>query len=211
MPFFSVSFLQHCTEMWCDVVWDGWVLQLTWCWLAGWRDMAMRRIFWGFCRNWFLLSPLHYLLSRSDLAFKFAEIFVIEKRLPNSVSLGVSDSLTRWVEELLTLWLGESWSRRLSDSVSWGVDDSLTHQRGEFSHSIADSLIRQVEESATPRLGELDNRRLLDSTSRRVGDSSDSTSRGVADSPTRRIGESFFDYEYLREFEAKNGTARNVV
>jgi hypothetical protein len=26
-----------------------------------------------------------------------------------------------------------------------------------------------------------------------------------------RVGESFFDYEYLREFEAKIGTARNVV
>jgi hypothetical protein len=23
--------------------------------------MAMRRIFWGFCRNWFLIDPLHYL------------------------------------------------------------------------------------------------------------------------------------------------------
>ncbi len=30
------------------------------------------------------------------------------------------------------------------------------------------------------------------------------------DFPTRR-GESFFDYKYLREFEAKIGTARNVV
>jgi hypothetical protein len=29
-------------------------------------------------------------------------------------------------------------------------------------------------------------------------------------SPTHRYGESFFD-EYLREFEAKIGTARNVV
>ncbi len=28
---------------------------------------------------------------------------------------------------------------------------------------------------------------------------------------TRRVGESFFDYEYLREFEVKIGTARNVV
>jgi hypothetical protein len=28
---------------------------------------------------------------------------------------------------------------------------------------------------------------------------------------TRRVGESFFDYEYLCEFEAKIGTARKVV
>jgi hypothetical protein len=43
---------------------------------------------------------------------------------------------------------------------------------------------------------------------------------GVVDSPTQRYGESagsgesgesFFEYEYLREFEAKIGTARKVV
>jgi hypothetical protein len=43
------------------------------------RDMAMRRIFWGFCRNWFLIDPVHFLSSRSDFGFKFAEIFIIEK------------------------------------------------------------------------------------------------------------------------------------
>jgi hypothetical protein len=32
-----------------------------------------------------------------------------------------------------------------------------------------------------------------------------------AESPTRRVGESFFDYEYIREFEAKIETARKVV
>jgi hypothetical protein len=31
----------------------------------------------------------------------------------------------------------------------------------------------------------------------------------IVDSPTRRVGESFFDYEYLREFEAKIVIARN--
>ncbi len=45
---------------------------------------------------------------------------------------------------------------------------------------------------------------------------------GVGDSPTQRYGESatphivdsgesIFDYEYLREFEAKIGTARKVL
>jgi hypothetical protein len=33
----------------------------------------------------------------------------------------------------------------------------------------------------------------------------------LVDSPTHRYGESFFEYEYLREFEDKIGTARNVV
>ncbi len=41
--------------------------------------MAMRRIFWGFFRNWFLMSPLHYLSGRSDFGFEFSEIFVFEK------------------------------------------------------------------------------------------------------------------------------------
>jgi hypothetical protein len=33
----------------------------------------------------------------------------------------------------------------------------------------------------------------------------------LVDSPTRRVGESFFEHKYLREFEAKIGMARNVV
>jgi len=45
------------------------------------RNMAKRQIFWGFCRNWFLIDPSHYLSSRSDFGFEFAEIFIIEKRL----------------------------------------------------------------------------------------------------------------------------------
>jgi hypothetical protein len=52
----------------------------------------MRRIFWGFCRNWFLMSPLHYLSSRSNFGFEFAEIFVFEKRLPALLIRGVGDS-----------------------------------------------------------------------------------------------------------------------
>jgi hypothetical protein len=55
----------------------------------------MRRIFWGFCRNRFLIDPLQYVSSRSDFGFEFAEIFVIEKRRPDSASWGVGDSPTR--------------------------------------------------------------------------------------------------------------------
>ncbi len=36
---------------------------------------AMRRIFWGFCINRFGIVPLHYVSSRFDFGFKFAEIF----------------------------------------------------------------------------------------------------------------------------------------
>ncbi len=83
----------------------------------------MRQIFWGFCRNWFLINPLHYILSHSDFGFKLAEIFIIKKLLPDSVSRrlsdtanrGVGDSPTRGVVESATLQLGKSGSRQLPD------------------------------------------------------------------------------------------------
>jgi hypothetical protein len=37
------------------------------------------------------------------------------------------------------------------------------------------------------------------------------TPGNLVDSPTHRYGESVFENEYLREFEAKIGTAGNVV
>ncbi len=52
-------------------------------------DMAMKRIFWGFCINQFSIGPLHYVLSRSDFSFEFSEIFIIEKQFPDSPSRGV--------------------------------------------------------------------------------------------------------------------------
>jgi hypothetical protein len=54
--------------------------------------MAVRRIFWGFCINRFGIGPLHYVSSRSDFGFEFADIFVIEKRLPDSPSRRVGES-----------------------------------------------------------------------------------------------------------------------
>jgi hypothetical protein len=69
--------------------------------------MAMRRIFWGFCRNWFLIDTLDYLSSRSAFGFVFAEIFEIEKRLRDSASRRVDDSPTRQVAESATEFLQE--------------------------------------------------------------------------------------------------------
>jgi hypothetical protein len=56
----------------------------------------MRQIFWGFCRNLFLMSPLHYISSHSDFCFEFAEIFVIEKQLPDLPSRGVNKIAYRY-------------------------------------------------------------------------------------------------------------------
>jgi hypothetical protein len=49
--------------------------------------MATRRIFWGFSINGFGICSLHYISSRSDFGFEFADIFVIEKRLAELGSL----------------------------------------------------------------------------------------------------------------------------
>jgi hypothetical protein len=51
--------------------------------------MATMWIFWGFCINGFGIGPLHYVPSRTAFGFEFAEIFVIEKQLPDSPSRGV--------------------------------------------------------------------------------------------------------------------------
>jgi hypothetical protein len=56
----------------------------------------MRRIFWGFCINRLGIGPLRYVSSRSDFSFKFSEILVIEKRLPDSASRGVDKIAYRY-------------------------------------------------------------------------------------------------------------------
>jgi hypothetical protein len=50
----------------------------------------------GFCINRFGIGPLQYILRRSDFGFEFAEIFVIEKRLPDSASRGVDKNAYRY-------------------------------------------------------------------------------------------------------------------
>ncbi len=126
---------------------------------AFYRDMTMKPIFRGFCINRFGIGPLHYISSRSDFGFEFAEIIAIEKRLADR---RVGESLSRY-------WMLK---RKLRSSVSRRVVDSPN---------------RWVGESVTPWLGE----------------------SGITNSPTRRVGESFFDYEYLREYEAK-GSVRDL-
>jgi hypothetical protein len=52
--------------------------------------------FLGFYIKRFGIGPLHYISSRSDFGFEFAEIFVIEKRLPDSPSRGVGKIAYRY-------------------------------------------------------------------------------------------------------------------
>ncbi len=107
------------------------------------RDMAMRRIFWGFWRNQFSIGPLHYISRRSDFGFEFAEIFVIKEQLTDLASWGGADSPTQWAGELPTRQIGEPLTLLFSESASRGVTDSLTQRVGEW---------------LTPRLAESGNR-----------------------------------------------------
>ncbi len=62
-----------------------------------------------FCINRLGRGPLNYISSRSDFGFEFSEIFVFEKRLPDSTIRGVGDSPYQRYAESATLRLyGES-------------------------------------------------------------------------------------------------------
>ncbi len=138
--------------------------------------MTMRRIFWGFCRNRFLMSPLHYFSSCSDFGFEFTEIFIFEKRLPTITDAGesptpcITDMRSRrlraspiqrvgyWIFLKKTLCINDKESRRLPAPVIWWV---------------ANSLYRWVGESLTPRITDMESQRLRVSLSWGVDDSTD--------------------------------------
>jgi hypothetical protein len=149
----------------------------------------MRRIFWGFCRKWFLMSPLHYLSGRSDFGFELAEIFVFEKRLPAitytgshrlsvSVIRGVADSVYQWCGESSTPWLNDTGNRRLPVSPIRRV--------GYWIFLKENSLYQWYGESSTPRTSDTVSRRLPVSLSRRV---TDSAYHRCGESTTPRIGD----------------------
>ncbi len=81
----------------------------------------------------FGIGPLHYISSRSDFGFEFSEIFLFEKRLPDSTIRGVSNSLYQRYAESTTLRLNDTGSQRLSASLIRGVDDSPHHRYRECS------------------------------------------------------------------------------
>ncbi len=161
--------------------------------------METNRIFRVFCINRFGIGPLHHISSRSDFGFEFSEIFVLEKRLPDSTIRGVGDSPYQWYTESATLRLSDTGSRRLSESLIRGVDDSPHHRYGESAieflkrklavsmiRSAVDSSYRWYGEAPTPHIVELGSSRLRISLIRRVADS---PYRWVGESTTLRIGD----------------------
>ncbi len=157
----------------------------------------MRRIFWGFCRTWFLMSSLHYLSSHSDFCFEFAEIFIFKKRLPAitdtgscplriSVMWGVANSLHHWYLESPTPRITDTESRLLNflkeHSLYWWYGESSTPRTSDtvsrrlhvsLSRRVADSLYRWVGESPTPRITNTESRQLRVLLSRGVDVSAD--------------------------------------
>jgi hypothetical protein len=154
--------------------------------------METNRIFRGFCIYRFGIGPLHYILSRSDFGFEFSEIFVFEKRLPDSTIRGVSDSPYQQNTESATLRLNDTGIQQLSASLIRGVDDSPHHRYGEsaiefFKRKLDVSVIRRVVDSAYPWYGESPTPRIIESGSHRLRISlirrvADSKYRGVDDS-----------------------------
>ncbi len=133
----------------------------------------MRRFSGVVCRNWFLIDPLYDLSSRSNFGLKFAEVFLIEKRLPDSVSRRVGDSPTWQVGDSPTWRVGDSPTRWVRESGSWRLPDSA-------SRGVADSPTQRVGESTNPRLAKAESRllnvykktqRVRESGSRRLSDS----------------------------------------
>ncbi len=86
------------------------------------HNMAMRRIFWGFCRNWFLMNHDSLTLPFEPFGFKFVEISPIR---------GVTDSAYQWYGESPTPRITDTRSRRLPASLIRGVGDFPHHWYGE--------------------------------------------------------------------------------
>ncbi len=103
--------------------------------------------FLGFLQKLGPHRSLDYLLSRSAFGFEFAEIFVIEKQLPDLANPRIGDSPTRRVGEsafeCLKENLGESECRRLNVSANRGVANSPTQRVGESPWWVGESLFKK--------------------------------------------------------------------
>ncbi len=147
----------------------------------------MRRIFWGFCRNWFLMSPIHYLSGRSDFGFEFAEISVFEllpaisdagsRRLSVLVIRGVADSPYRWVDSPHH-WYAESATPWLNDT---GFGYWIFSKENSLYQWYGESLTPLIIESPTPRITE---RRVDNPAYHRYGES---TTPRIVESGSRRL------------------------
>jgi hypothetical protein len=154
------------------------------------RDMEMRRIFWGFCKNWFLMSPLHYLSGHPILASNSRRYSDSKSDSPLSPIRGVDDAPHHWYAESAT--------PRITDTESWLMNFLKEN-----------SLYRWYGESSTPRTSDTVSRRLPVLLSRRVADSAyhrygESTTPHIVESG---VNDSVYRWYWESLFEKKTGLA----
>ncbi len=166
------------------------------------RNMAMRRIFWGFCRIWFLMSPLPpYTTFRAIMILASnSRIYLYSKNnSPLSLIRGVVNSAFQWYWESPTPRITDMQSRQLPTSLIWGVSDSPHHRYVEsaiefLKRKLSVSMIRRVVNSPLQWYGESPTLRIIESESRRLRVSpirrvDASAYRWVGESMTPRIGD----------------------
>ncbi len=154
----------------------------------------MRRIFRGFCRNWFLMSPLHYLSSRSNLASNLRRYSYSKNDSQLSLIWGVADSAHQWYGESPTPRITDTRSRRLSPSLIRGIADSPHHWYRELAIEFfkENSPYWWYWESSNPGTIDTVSRRLPVLLSRRVADSAyhrygKSTTPHIVESGSQRL------------------------
>ncbi len=146
----------------------------------------MRRIFWGFCRNWFLMSPYTTFRAVLILASNSRRYSYSKKDYPLTPIRGVADSPYRWYGESMIPRIIDKRSRRLPASpirrVGYWIfkkktlcinDTESRRLPAPVIRWVADSPYRWVGESPTPRITDTECRRLWVSLSRGVDDSAD--------------------------------------
>ncbi len=138
----------------------GWVMWRTRT-SSAFMAMAMRRIFWGFCRNCFLMSLLHYFSSRSDFGFEFLRRYLYSKNdSPLSPIREVADTESR----LLNFLQENSLYRRLpAPVIRWVANSRIVESescrlRVLPIRRVDDSGYRWVGESTTLRIGDTGSR-----------------------------------------------------
>ncbi len=150
----------------------------------------MRQIFWGFCINWFLIDPFHYLSSCSDFGFEFTDISVIEKRLPDSAFECLKENSPHW-------WTVKSHRSRLGESGRCYGDETGSRYSIFYKFIINLQNFKRLNQ---PFKGSLVEKKPG------IGLKKIVSIGNLVDFLTWRVGESFLDYEYLCEFKAKIGT-----
>ncbi len=125
--------------------------------------MAMRRIFWGFCRNWFLMSPLHYLSGLGPFRFWL--------QIRGDIRIRKTTPRYQWYGESPTPRITDTRSRQLHASLIRRVGDSPHHRYGEsaiefYKRKLSVLMMRRVGESATLRITDRESWRLRLSLSR---------------------------------------------